>query len=306
MVKTIIKFNFDKHNENFIRSTMYLNFKKPQKIIKQNSSEIEFEIRKKDIKSGKLDDLLEKFYAKKEKTHILTHYKYRKNNNFGFYLMCFSCFLFSIVSNNATKENVDLIYKNNEKHEFTVTNGYEYRLFSNYTGRNIGNEIGLLHITSLDKNIEEISRFEKIITSYDLKKYETYINVDNFVDFFILSELFLSESEVVFYKDIKINVAMLEYKPSEVGNEVFLLIDNFWYKYLLKDTSFTDKIIDRYDEMRRSELTNNQIESILSGNQELLDKVLEKAGFLDKNIDKLRALSHYSINKTDIYEEMGK
>ena len=156
--------------------------------------------------------------------------------------------------------------------------------FSNYTYR-ITSTVdcvypGLSNLNDeLKKSItDDFSYFEKIIYSYDYNDekygYRTLIDVDNFVDYFIINELTCNYDAGAFstyiYKDLDgrfklcvwdFNNCCDNYMEQAISYRDFGLVNRAWFKMLIKDEYFVEKIIDRYKELRKDILSE---ESLLS------------------------------------------
>lgn len=174
----------------------------------------------------------------------------------------------------------------------------------------------------LRKYIEEdISKFEKALYSFDYKTYEKYIDVDSFVDYFILNEFTQNYDAMnlstYIYKDIRgklklciwdFNSACDNYRNSTIENYDFDFQNNLWYKMLLKDEKFVDKIIDRYRKLRKSYLSEEYllkyIDDTVTYIGDAKDRNFEVWGYtFDEENDLLkdgRKISSYeqSINQT--------
>ncbi len=115
----------------------------------------------------------------------------------------------------------------------------------------------------------DISKFEKALFSFDYtdrsKGYRQYVDVDSFVDFFLINEFTLNYDAPFYstylYKDIReklqlcvwdFNSAFDYYELSSISPETFLMQSSMWYQYLFKDKSFVDDVIDRYYELRET------------------------------------------------------
>lgn len=113
----------------------------------------------------------------------------------------------------------------------------------------------------------DFSEFEKALFSYDYadakKGYRRYIDVDSFVDYFLINEFTLNYDALRFstflYKDIgeplklcvwDFNSAFDYYTTSVVFPETFLLHTRLWYQQLFKDSYFVDHVVTRYYELR--------------------------------------------------------
>ena len=117
--------------------------------------------------------------------------------------------------------------------------------------------------------VDDISRFEKVLYSFDYNDedygYENFIDVDSFVDYFLINEFTLNYDAMTLsryiYKDIgskiklcvwDFNSAFDNYEHPMNLPETFLLQDSRWYEYLMKDESFVDQVVKRYWKLRES------------------------------------------------------
>ena len=123
---------------------------------------------------------------------------------------------------------------------------------------------------------QDLSEVEQVLYSQDLSIFDTYaeyIDVDSFVDYFLVNEFFGSYDSG--------NYSTYAYK--EVGGKLSLgpvwdydgTIDNYlfeplstkdiafqtkpWFDCLCKDRSFVQKLIDRYAQLRKTSLSENHI-----------------------------------------------
>lgn len=118
---------------------------------------------------------------------------------------------------------------------------------------------------------EDISKFEKALYSEDFadseKGYLKYIDVDNFVDYFILNEVVMNRDagnlSTYAYKDLSgkikltvwdFNNAYDNYQWFKSDYSEFRMLENSWFDRILKDRNFVDKVIVRYDELRKTTL----------------------------------------------------
>ena len=115
----------------------------------------------------------------------------------------------------------------------------------------------------------EFSEFEKALYSYDFNSsqygYEKYIDVDSFVDYFLINELTANYDagslSTYIYKDIDgkykmcvwdFNSACDAYQESAMPTDNFRLQHVLWYKMLFMDSKFTDRVVERYYELRKT------------------------------------------------------
>lgn len=117
----------------------------------------------------------------------------------------------------------------------------------------------------------DFSRFEKALFSYDYKDadkgYRAYIDVDSFVDYFLINEFTLNydapQLSTYLYKDIggrlklcvwDFNSAFDCYTNSLTDPQSFHLPESMWYRYLCKDPAFVTAVVQRYWQLRRGVL----------------------------------------------------
>ena len=200
----------------------------------------------------------------------------------------------------------------------------------------------------------DFSEFEKSLYSYDYTSrrygYRNCIDVDNFVDYFIINEVTQNTDAGIFstyfYKDIsgKLKTAVwdfnnccdnyMEYQQSMAG---FFMQNRTWFFMLAKDEAFTEKVIDRYRELRKGILSDDHVKAYMEEVQEYLGcaidrnfqvwgytfepqndllkgegrqissydeaveqyekRLVSRMGWMDKHIDALYSYSHESVNK---------
>ena len=195
---------------------------------------------------------------------------------------------------------------------------------------------------------EDISKFEKSLYSYDYKEYEKYIDVDSFVDYFIINEFTQNYDagnlSTYLYKDVrgKLKFCMWDFNSAcdnyreEIIEKDFDFQNNVWFNMLLKDEKFTDKIIERYRELRKTYLNeeyllnyidetieyigdakdrnfevwgysflpendmlpeNKKIGSYEEAVEQLKDFIITRGRWLDEHIEELKQFSHESTTK---------
>ena len=129
---------------------------------------------------------------------------------------------------------------------------------------------------------KDISNFEEVLYGDDFADtrngYIKYLNVDNFVDYYILNEVVMNYDagnlSTYVYKELggKINIAIWDYNNCYDNYQwfaedycEFFLQDNAWFSRLLQDRAFVDKVVKRYKELRADTLSEEymyqQIES---------------------------------------------
>ncbi len=120
------------------------------------------------------------------------------------------------------------------------------------------------------KNIElDYSAFEKALFSYDYNTeaygYRNWIDVDNFVDYFLINEftknLDAGSYSTYLYKEVgekfrlcvwDFNNACDNYQEQETGLEGFSMVDRAWFFMLFKDEAFVRQVLKRYEQLRET------------------------------------------------------
>lgn len=242
---------------------------------------------------------------------------------------------------------------------------YNLNTFNNYTGKNGpqirgGKKLEVIYptntLTTAQKEYieDEVSQFEKSLASFDSADrrlgYPSFIDVDAFVDYFIINEFTMNSDAGIlstyFYKDIRgkmkpavwdFNSAFNFYGPEMVDSKAFVMTGKVWYKKILKDPHFIDKVVKRYKELRKSYLSDEYVLNYIDETiaylgpaiernnemwgysfewehdffkprrrnprnydeaiKQLKDTVVQRGAYLDENIETLYSLSHDSTNK---------
>lgn len=205
----------------------------------------------------------------------------------------------------------------------------------------------------------QFNEFEKALYSYDYDTaaygYWNTLDVDSFVDYFIVNELALNSDaglySTYFYQDLggrlaigpiwDFNNAFNNYMERDLSENGFLLVDRPLYFMLVKDEVFVESVITRYHELRADILSNERMLAYideaaaylgparernfavwgfsfdaaeLSADEklrpdernpwdyeealaQLKESLVERAEWLDRNIEHLRQFSHESAVK---------
>ncbi len=174
--------------------------------------------------------------------------------------------------------------------------------FTGYTYRNLQAldikypRAGKLTAELADAIAQEFSNFEKALYSYDYDTddygYWHYIDADSFVDYFILNEFTTNYDagwlSTYVYKDVggkykmviwDFNSACDNYMNSVVTPQRFELQRNVWFIMLLKDEYFCSKVLRRYEELRKSYLSDDYL------NRYIDDTLAYLGGAVDRNFE---------------------
>ena len=120
---------------------------------------------------------------------------------------------------------------------------------------------------------DDFANFEKMLYSFDYKDYKQYIDVDSFVDYFIINEFTQNYDagylSTYIYKDIfgKYKMYLWDFNSANnnyednllIGDQWFEFQNNLWYEQLIKDPDFVEAIISRYHELRKSYLSDEYL-----------------------------------------------
>lgn len=123
---------------------------------------------------------------------------------------------------------------------------------------------------------KDFSTFERVLYSGDYNDpqygYRAYIDVDSFVDYFILNE-FSSNYDAgmrstYIYTEVgglykmcvwDFNSALDNYQEHAVDPKMFLLQNRIWFNALIQDGNFTEQVILRYRELRETYLSEEYL-----------------------------------------------
>jgi hypothetical protein len=179
-------------------------------------------------------------------------------------------------------------------------------VFTNYTLRN-KQTIDMVYpgTSNLTPEIkhqieQDFSHFERILYSFDYKDeqygYPNFIDVQSFVDYFVINE-FTSNYDAGWlstyvYKDADgllrlcvwdFNSVFDNYKETPIDPYTFQMNLQPWYVMLIKCPDFTEQIIDRYRELRKTYLSeeylNRYIDETVSYLGDAIDRNFEKWGY---------------------------
>ena len=137
--------------------------------------------------------------------------------------------------------------------------------------------------------LDDFSKFEKMLYSFDYKEYGNYIDIDSFVDYFIINEFTQNYDaghlSTYIYKDIfgkykmyvwDFNSANNNYQIDLLENQRFAFDKNLWFEMLLKDPDFTEAIISRYESLRKSYLSDEYLDNYIDEVVEYLGPAIER------------------------------
>ena len=140
---------------------------------------------------------------------------------------------------------------------------------------------------------QDFSDFEKALYSYDYDRekygYASRIDVDSFVDYFILNELAgnvdAGNFSTYLYKGTDglfrmcvwdFNNACDNYFEAELGHEGFFMPWRLWYWMMMKDEDFTSRIITRYRQLRQGLLSEAALDQYIEETEAFLAPALAR------------------------------
>lgn len=163
-----------------------------------------------------------------------------------------------------------------------------------------GNELSVQYpkgkkLTEQQKNwIEnDISRFEKALYGDKFADpvvgYAQYIDIDSFVDFYILNEFAMNYDagylSTFAYKELNGKLKMCvwdfnnsfdNYVPNKMNVDQFYVKNSYWFDRLLQDRAFVDKVVERYRQLRENSLSNVHIDAVLNEAQETMGEAIDR------------------------------
>jgi len=139
----------------------------------------------------------------------------------------------------------------------------------------------------------EYSAFEKSLYSYDYRDgrygYSSWIDVDNFVDFYIIEEFAqqydMGAYSTYLYKELGGPLRLCVWDLDNcLGNsrhttdrtDQYLTHERAWYLMLFKDERFVQKVLERYRELRRSWLSEEFLLRYIDETLEYLGPAAER------------------------------
>lgn len=139
----------------------------------------------------------------------------------------------------------------------------------------------------------DISSFEKVLYGDDFADpkngYAGYLDVGSFVDYYILNEVVMNHDagnlSTYVYKELggKLQIAIWDYNNcydnypwfSQDYEELFLQ-DSAWFSRLLQDRAFVDRVVERYEELRKSILNEEYLYQRMDAYVEELGDAIER------------------------------
>lgn len=146
---------------------------------------------------------------------------------------------------------------------------------------------------SIDRITAQIDAFEEALFAEDYEDflaYREYVDLDSFVDYFVLNEFFVNydagNNSTYMYIDYsgKIHMgpvwdydgAMDNYSMESADYASTAFQNAPWFRQMLRDPEFTRLIVERYHELRQSILSDESIQAFIDGTVEGLGSAIER------------------------------
>ena len=140
---------------------------------------------------------------------------------------------------------------------------------------------------------DEFSLFEKTLYSYDYNNktygYKNFIDIDSFVDYFLINELTCNYDagslSTYIYKDIDgkykmcvwdFNSACDAYQENAMPTDEFRINNCIWYQMLFMDKEFTDRVVERYYELRETVFSDEYLFGFIDDTIKYLGPAIER------------------------------
>ena len=139
---------------------------------------------------------------------------------------------------------------------------------------------------------KRISDFERALYKDDFAEkgdYLHYINVDNFVDYYIINELFMNidagNISTYVYEELNgkmclavwdFNNSLDNYQWGKLDTNEFYILEHSWFDRLLQDSAFVDRVVDRYYELKEDSLNEDHMLGLLQQYQEELGDAVNR------------------------------
>ena len=168
------------------------------------------------------------------------------------------------------------------------TNGYTYNaLYIRYPSKN--------KITEKQKEYiqKDISEFEQALYGKNFSDkrigYQAYIDMDNWVDYFIINEFAMNYDagnlSTYLYKELdgKLQLAVWDfnngfdnYQWFRTETDVLHTVENSWFQRLWQDEAFRERVCERYVQLRKTTLSDEHIAEEIASYQEELGEAVDR------------------------------
>lgn len=140
---------------------------------------------------------------------------------------------------------------------------------------------------------QDFSDFEKMLYSYDFDNsdtgYKNYLDLESFVDYFLINEFTCNYDagwlSTYMYKDLDgkyrmciwdFNSACDNYQETMIAPNHFEMQNCLWYVMLIKDEDFTEQLVSRYRELRKTYFDADYLNTYIDSCVEYLGPAIER------------------------------
>ena len=218
-------------------------------------------------------------------------------------------------SQDNIEETSFIVSKDRVKKNDIGLNSYGVQIYIDHYGLNIEYPKKQLTEGKYQYINKYISEFERVLYSDKfndpIEGYRKYIDVDSFVDYYIINEFFKNTDagllSTYFYKDYqgKLKAGPIWDFNKSLGNHneeigtpydytSFFMINRPWFDRLMEDKSFTEQVLNRFKYLRTTYLSDNYL-------IEMIDETLKLLGDAPK-----RNFYKWPIemcNQAEVFEE---
>ena len=168
------------------------------------------------------------------------------------------------------------------------TNGYTYNaLYIRYPSKNKITEKQKAYIQ------KDVSEFEQVLYGENFSDkrigYQAYIDMDNWVDYFIINEFAMNYDagnlSTYIYKELggKLQLAVWDfnngfdnYQWFRTETDVLHTAENSWFNRLWQDETFREHVCERYRQLRKTTLSDEHIAEKIASYQEELGEAVDR------------------------------
>ena len=168
------------------------------------------------------------------------------------------------------------------------TNGYTYNaLYIRYPSKNKITEKQKAYIQ------KDISEFEQVLYGKNFSDkrigYQAYIDIDNWVDYFIINEFAMNYDagnlSTYIYKELggKLQLAVWDFnngfdnfQNSVKSTDILHTVKNSWIERLWQDEAFRERVCERYVQLRKTTLSDEHIAEKIASYQEELGEAVDR------------------------------
>ena len=168
------------------------------------------------------------------------------------------------------------------------TNGYTYNaLYIRYPSKNKITEKQKAYIQ------KDVSEFEQVLYGENFSDkrigYQAYIDMDNWVDYFIINEFAMNYDagnlSTYIYKELggKLQLAVWDfnngfdnYQWFRTETDVLHTVENSWFNRLWQDETFREHVSERYRQLRKTTLSDEHIAEKIASYQEELGEAVDR------------------------------